>query len=488
MDSTLDDMMSMLSDLSGVCDAGMQTNLFRKITEDFNIEFGHPADSGFDADYPTEAQRATDKIAAIQPIVHKSKPIRRANGRVIMIPTAADVEKVIRPPRDHNICQSGHRNMFGTESIYEETELFSAPITTTVTMEGGMSNVSFHEKDLIEKCVPSDEILVYRCNYGHKTYAGYQPPSKERRCTRGRKKQPRIKKERKKQGMGTDFNSQLTMVVLSTLDDSLNIDKTIETIETIETNETTDNDEIADKIPQIPQIPQISSDAKVYKFKVFRTGKIQLPGGRPAVVEDLMACINKVVNQMNNLLHPGEEDPTKLCAMIDFVPVMKNYKFIAKLQPNTIIDLQQLYKVLSAKQACKADKNIIDPGNKKFNAAHNIAVVKYTREETKLSIRFKTPIPDCPDKKTRVNIFMRGKINILGAFDPDVTREIVDYLHNVFLENNDIFVMENQRTVEVRAPIVIPPLEISDEIAQTCCAILEEWGMLDWLDFVPSHE
>ena len=474
MDSTLDDMMSMLSDLSGICDTNMQNNLFRKITEDFNIEFGHPTDSGFDADYPTEAQRATDKVAAIQPVVHKSKPIRRANGRVIMIPTAADVEKVIRAPRDHNICQSGHRNMFGTESIYEETELFSAPITTTVTMEGGMSNVSFHEKDLIEKCVPSDEILVYRCNYGHKTYAGYQPPSKERRCTRGRKKQPRIKKERKKQGMGTDFNSQLTMVVLSTLDESLTTDKT---------------NEIGDETDEkIPQIPQISSDAKVYKFKVFRTGKIQLPGGRPAVVEDLMACINKVVNQMNNLLHPGEEDPTKLCAMIDFVPVMKNYKFIAKLQPNTIIDLQQLYKVLTTKSAAnKTDKNIAEPGDKKFIAEQNIAVVKYTREETKLSIRFKTPIPDCPDKKTRVNIFMRGKINILGAFDPVVTREIVDYLHRVFVENDDIFVMENQRTIEVRAPIVIPPLEISDEIAQTCCAILEEWGMLDWLEVPPSE-
>jgi len=116
----------------------------------------------------------------------------------------------------HNILGAEARERFCNERVYYETYLFTAPINTTNTTSGFLTNVDFMEEDLIMHVSPDERIVVYRCNYGKEVYVGYTEPVKVKKTNRGRKKKEKKKKPRKKQGNGTDFNSQMTFIVVST--------------------------------------------------------------------------------------------------------------------------------------------------------------------------------------------------------------------------------------------------------------------------------
>jgi hypothetical protein len=47
---------------------------------------------------------------------------------------------------------------------------------------------------------------------------------------------------------------------------------------------------------------------------------------------------------------------------------------------------------------------------------------------------------------------MRGKINILGAFDADITRQICDYLRWIFVSNIDDIIVDEHCYVEEEIP------------------------------------
>lgn len=328
----------------------------------------------------------------------KPKPVR-VRGR---IQDAAPLE--IMPqfgplPRNFlNILDPENRVRFENEQPFQETELFTAPITTTVTLEGGMSNVVFHERDLIHEVIPDDDIVMYRCNYGVVKYDGWEIPVKSKKTNRGRKKKEKVKKLRKKQGAGTDFNSQITFVIRS-LD-----------------------------------------SPRIYKFKIFRTGKIQLPGVQPQFVDDVMDCTKRIAKVMNWHLHLGEQDEDKKTNLVELNPVMKNYKFAIKMPEGTILDLSRVKKHLTD---LKNDPNPDQP---------SIFMIKYTRQDTKLSVKFNTPIPRKLNKKTRVNIFMRGKINILGAYDVNVTSQIIGLLHDIIGTRDDIIVPSG----DYIPPVILP--------------------------------
>lgn len=294
-----------------------------------------------------------------------------------------------------NIMNYDIREAFRTERVFEETCIFTRPIATTNTMEGYLSNVSFHERDLITQLIPDSDIIMYRCNFGKSVYAGYTEPLKKRVNNLGRKKKGFEKKPRKRQGSGIDFNSQVTFVVRSTLS-TLLPDGTV------------------------------PADARVYKFKVFRTGKLQLPGVHQHLIDDVITCTKKITAVLNTHLHPGETNPARIASAINVNPVMKNYKFIVKMPPGTLIDLSILKQIVADGRTHDLPAAPPHPP---------VCTVKYTRQDTKLSAKFATPINRKPKKKTRVNIFMRGKINILGAFYASATRQICEYLHWVFAEN-----------------------------------------------------
>ncbi len=308
----------------------------------------------------------------------------------------------------NNVLDICVRESFKNECIYEETKIFTRPISTTNTMEGFISNVSFHEQELIFELIPDEEIVAYRCNYGKIKFDGYTELIKQRRTNRGRKKVERKKKPRKKQGTGDDFNSQVTFVARSSY---------VEPCDGI-----------------------IPFGTKVYKFKVFRTGKIQLPGVHQDHIEDVIVCAKRIVKVLNFHLHAGEQQLTRMSSIINMNPVMKNYKFTVKLPVGYIINLTELKQILFAAKAARSD------------AHPPIFMIKYTRQDTKLSIKFSTPIRKQPKKRTRINIFMRGKINILGAFHSDVTHSICDFLHKLIEKNYSKIIVAEGGLPEPPAP------------------------------------
>lgn len=285
------------------------------------------------------------------------------------------------------------REEFQNETIFRETEIFTAPQITTITMEGFLSNVNCHEEQLIADLEADSEFVRIKCNFGEKIYTNYHPPVKVKKSNRGRKKKPPKERKRKRQGTGECFNSQTTFVMPSS--------------HTI----------ITDGI--------VPTDAMIYKFKVFRTGKIQLPGLRTTtVIDDVMELTSRLVTLLNFHLHTCEEDMTKLTRLINLNPVMKNYKFRTKLKENWIIDLAELRTILHASRTHEGE-------------CPKIFDIKYTRQETKLSVRFSTPVPGNIKKRVRVNIFQSGKINILGGHTKVTTDHICEFIHGLFLSHKD---------------------------------------------------
>lgn len=339
--------------------------------------------------------------------------------------------KIYEYDSDYNILDPLIRDEFKNEIIYNETEIFTAPVSTTNTMEGFMSNVSIHEQVIIEEIEPDDCIVVIRCNYGKLVYPGYVEPVKIKKTNRGRKKRTKQKKPRKKQGFGTDFSSQITFMGIS------------------------------------PENPD-----KVYKFKIFRTGVLQLPGAQQDRIDDVVYCAKHIATLLNNCLHPNEQNPAKLTHVVNINPVMKNYKFRIKMGKNNVIDMEMLKEILALEWLAQLRGAAAPDGLKKIlgdvecerrrddypSETPRIFLVKYTQQETKLSVIFDTPIKNNANKKTRVNIFMRGKVNILGAFYAESTRNIIDYIHDIFL-SNDLIVEEYipPTTLEWTQNVADPP-------------------------------
>lgn len=335
---------------------------------------------------------------AFDSILSNVEPINPPNDNERIIEQLIDIKIVddIIPQHDINniyndeinIKDDNARHKFKSEILYMETDVFTKPISTTYTMEGLLSNVNFNEKDLIEFLTVNEDIVVCRCNFGRIQYSGYTEPIKQRTSNRGRKKKEKIKKPRQKQGMGTDFNSQISFYVRSLLNRK---DKYI-----------------------------ISPDEKIYKFKVFRNGKIQLPGAREYLADDIILCIDLIIRLLNKVLNLQSlhDIPTEnsLVQLININPVMKNYKFeIKRPSKKHIIDLSTLKLLL-----------INEDGDAPTHPP--IFLIKYTPQSTNIAIKFLTPISKNAEKTTRICIFRKGKINILGAFHIDVTNQICVYL------------------------------------------------------------
>jgi len=287
-----------------------------------------------------------------------------------------------------NMLEPEARAAFREESIYCENSVFSVPIVTTVTMEGKFSGVQFHEKDLTTKLKPTPRVVMIKSNYGKIALDGYEEAAVKRKSNRGRKRKEKQKKPRKHQGSGEDFNSQITFTVISGRDST-----------------------------------------KVYKIKVFRTGRIQLPGMQPAFIDDVIECLERVADIFNDLLKPPE--PVQL---VSLRPVMKNYKFVVKDMENKILKLSKLKELLLL---AKPNSNIFD--------------ISYTRQNPKLAIEFLTPTKNNPMKKLRVNIFLRGKINILGGLHAKDSRAACDLLYKIFAENRDVLCVTAAVTTAVTA-------------------------------------
>lgn len=391
MDSAFDDMFNILE--------GDDTEAIEAIDKlEDNIEL-------YFADYDTETLHMTElvKNMEVPPIAEIARPV--------------PVEIREFDP-DNNVLHFAQREKFKNGVIFENSAIFTDPISTTNTMGGFLSNVKFHENELIHELIPDDHFVLAKCNYDKIIYEGYREPVKVKKTNRGRKKKLKVKKKRKVQGNGTDFNSQITFFIRSMADTR------------------------SDPVP---------ADAKIYKFKAFRTGTIQLPGVHQHCIDDIIECVRKLVEVLNFHFHPGETDRSKMTNIVNINPVMKNYKFVIKMPPMHILDLDAFNKlILKERSAAHPDKP-------------KILAPVYNREASKLAIIFKTPIYRKPVKMTRVNIFMRGKVNILGAFDVDITAQICNYLGDLLLTHYDELIVMEGGFINIKLVNNILPLDPLDE-------------------------
>lgn len=360
--------------------------------------------------------------------------------------------KKSRVDENNNLLNPEVRAAF-VRPIYEETgEILSQPVTTTITLSGVLENVDIDEKDL-SMFWTNNKVIRIKSNYDRIIQPGFEENQVPRvKSNRGRKKKPVKKKQRKVQGFGTEFNSQVTFVVIT---------------------------DIPDK--------RTSHGFLEYKFKIFQRNKLQLPGCIPAHMDNFLMACKDIIDLLNDCLHGGEQK----VRLINLCPNMKNYKFYLEMEWNQILDLSLLKKLLLID---KARDNGAQPQNFKHNKTVNcqkgkcqncfneelfslyhelseynmptarrpkIFDVGYTREDTKLYIKFLTPIPTDPTKKVLVNIFSGkpipldyggnvepgtwgAKINILGALYEDATRDIYLYLLDLFERNYDELVVNQE--------------------------------------------
>jgi hypothetical protein len=303
-------------------------------------------------------------------------------------PTQIVIEKSISCPPSLNLVNDDVREVFISERLIPRNDLFTQPINTTNTMEGHLGNVKLDERTFVGMVEPTQYIVAVRSNFEVKILDGYTEPKKSKNSNRGRKKIERKKKPRRTQGTGDEFNSQVSFHVR----------------------------------PRAPGDAGFDPKQKPYKFKVFRTGRLQLPGAKQTTINEVFDCIGLIRKMLNGALAPKEEP-----VLNSFSVVMKNYKFVAILPAKHILDLEALKHILLSEMICSR----IEPP---------IFMVKFDYEESKLSIQFSTPTAKKPQKKVRVNIFMRGKINILGAMDYR-TALICEYLHGVFGKNKSAIIV-----------------------------------------------
>lgn len=385
MDAALDSMFDIIMDRSTYSDLTVDTG--GEIGYNITKNTQHPNDNiaQIDEDFVAREDMLIDQIIGLAPIVIADR-----------VPKQPSQAPSFNP--ENNMVDDIVRGWFKSEVVFEPTEIFTAPLTTTITTEGYLLNVQFREAELIEELEPDEDFVVIQCNFGTKIYPGYTVPVKVKMSNRGRKKKPVKERKRKKQGTGECFNSQITFVMPST----------------------------------VPHDPAVDTP-RVYKFKVFRTGKIQLPGLRlNSSIDDIIILASKLVSMLNFHLHTCEQDPLKLARLVNLNPVMKNYKFRINQPADNIIDLRELQRLLITCQRGTIVKlhpeieGIIENYPK-------ILEIKYARQYTKLSIKFRTPTVLKPKKKVRVNIFQSGKVNILGGHATEVTRQICEFLHWIFM-------------------------------------------------------
>ncbi len=331
-----------------------------------------------------------------------------------------------------------------------ENDVFTIPQPTTITLGGLLSNVSFHEEDLIKIMEPNEDAVVIECNYGRKIHASYNPPEPKKKSNRGRRKKEKKKRARKVQGSGSCFSSQLSVFV--------------------RTGYKTDDD-----------------NDPVYKFKIFRTGDIQLPGAEPELLEDIIDKAQCVVKLFRKYLNNDQIELLNLC------PSMKNYKFEAIIPDNKLIDILLLRNILLILQAYDANMDMSTIEKQREIMPHDflcyeydnlpfidpnilpehpiIYDIKYTKEDTKLYIRFLTPITNDPEKLTKVNIFMKKKINFLGAFDEKVTEQIYNYLKAIFTHFREYIISGIKESPEDYMLIemydnLLPPIDTNSKIKE----------------------
>lgn len=259
---------------------------------------------------------------------------------------------------------------------------------STITVESKISNIKFKECDLIPKLSLPDkmpEVIKIGCNYGEYISDKFiEMTTAVKKSNRGRKKKNKPISNRKIQGNGKYFNSQITFTILDPI-----------------------------------------NDKKFYHLKLYTNGTIQIT----YVCYEDINLIRPIIDLVISIIKPIDSIKVDLNEEIKIVylkSIMRNYKFNI-IQDNIFIDLNKFKTLLlnfknyqlehinkqsEIKQYFQDNKDY----DYKLLLQLEIGLIKCNFEKyTGIIVKFKTPLPDKVDKLTTVKIFSSGKINIDGS-------------------------------------------------------------------------
>lgn len=292
------------------------------------------------------------------------------------------------------------------ESYYNDMTL------TTITVESKLSNIKFKSCSLFPLLSLSDkvpEIIKIGCNYGEyisDKYIKLTTPVKK--SNRGRKKKDKPVTNRKVQGNGKYFNSQITFTIL---------DKNL------------DND-------------------KYYHLKLYTNGTIQITYVCYEDITLIYPIIDLVVNTIKSI-DSIKIDINENIDILYLKSIMRNYKFNINLE-NTFIDLNKLRLILLEFKDYQFNE-LKDKELKKFQSINeydydllmslDIGLIKCNFEKyTGIIVKFNTPILDKPEKLTTVKIFSSGKINIDGSNSYDESNIIKKIISSLIYYNKSTII------------------------------------------------
>lgn len=305
-------------------------------------------------------------------------------------------ETIVQYCSDYDIVnESAHKDL-GFDNI----------VPTTFGLNGFITGISFMEDSLI-KVITSDILqdpcIRAECNYGLVNSTRFDElvrtgsvsmRSYEKNARMRIKKKTRPgAKPRKVQGNGTCFNSSIMIWIYSSVTNC------------------------------------------VYKIRVFRTGRIGLPGTRPDMIYDVIEKINQTLIPLMHALmcldsstYATSHDTSEEMHLVSLEPIMKDYKWLYILVDRQILDLHALDAIFDM----YARNTEQDP---------RVSFHQHKDSTPKLALRL-TSI--ATNESMRVSIFRSGKINILGAkCDMVFTKKVCDFIASIISTHPEIIVESN---------------------------------------------
>jgi hypothetical protein len=318
------------------------------------------------------------------------------------VTTVQQVQKVLSEPIKSKV-EIYYRDFerVGSEHLPMSTETARLSLfeKTALSVAGVLSGLKFTEEEMIKTLRVEGAIKRIHCNFGNICDPEYEKVLKKssKKSNRGRKRVDKPKKERRVQGTGEAFHSQLTFHMLKEVSD------------------------------------------KPLKIKVFRTGVIQIPAGK-IDLELVIEALNSLCDYLNKYFAVSE--PVRIR---DLYSSMKNYKFNIKLEPGERLNMDAFAEHL------ERDSLTRQPNSDTANALDT----KYDREDncSKILIKFSTPIPSKLTKTTTAKIFITkggvSRVHLLGGSSAEASEKIRDHIGSI---------METYAADVIITPTPIPTL------------------------------
>lgn len=277
------------------------------------------------------------------------------------------------------------------------------------------NNINLDDVQLNELITPnakdfklSPNILKIGCNYAEYISERYiDMTTVVKKSNRGRKKKEKKKSNRKVQGNGKYFNSQITFTIL---------DNQIE--------------------------------KKMYDIKLFTNGTIQIPSVCNEDLTTVYYLIDYVI-EIINLFTYIKPDPNEKIEITYIKSIMRNYKF-STTNHNLFIDLKKFqrfilhFKNFLSTAISNSDSDSVEDTEIYIPCIDTSLYQKYLKDITSLTltlvkhsseryvgflIKFKTPTESNPNKASTVKIFSSGKFNLDGCNNIEQGMQITNILY-----------------------------------------------------------